>query len=73
MSNRHAIVAQGYDPDPPRCFTCVYFQRRFNRRPSMPHKTVERCTFGDFTVTHRGVCDEWHGRDGSRIAAPEAP
>lgn len=61
-------LQQGYDGDPPRCFTCVYFQRKFQHRPAMPNPTVERCTFGDFPVTHKAVCDEWHSREGEVIA-----
>lgn len=59
---------QGYDRDPPRCFTCVYFQQRFQRRPAMPHAAIERCTFGDFPTTHKAVCDEWHSREGEVVA-----
>lgn len=61
---------QDYDPDPPRCFSCVYFQRKFQRRPAMPHKPIDRCTFGNFPTNYNAVCNEWHGRDGARIDAP---
>jgi hypothetical protein len=58
---------QGYDPDPPRCFTCVYCRRNRNKCPCMPHSDVLMCTFGNFKINPAGLCDKWHGRDGTKL------
>lgn len=34
-------IRQGYDEDPPRCFTCVYFKRE-PARPSVTRKVIGR-------------------------------
>ena len=84
---------QDYDPNPPRCFTCVYFrhekprcyvERKIRLRSGKvktimcrnPKKErasnfVTRCTFGNFEVTGKGVCNEWRNRDGERIQGHE--
>ena len=81
---------QDYDPDPPRCETCVYWtygpqdkylERQVKGRSGKVrtvrfkqriHPTrnprVDRCTFGNFKVSRYGVCNEWHSRQGERIA-----
>lgn len=64
---------QGYDPDPPRCGTCVYYTLGSHRERSLERKRgrsadhLQRCTFGDFRTTYKGVCDEWRNRDGERL------
>lgn len=74
---------QDYDPDPPRCFLCVYFKRELakkygeriiNGRPTRVrlnatpyNKTVTRCTFGNFEVSPAGICNEWRGRNGETL------
>lgn len=86
--SRDPKAEQDYDPNPPRCYECVYFSRRpvkdFTERTvttrkgtkkvvkvpvrrSRANPVVERCTFGNFEVTGRGVCNEWRNRNGERI------
>ena len=38
-----------------------------NRRRKV-NPIVDKCTYGDFQVKPGGVCREWHGRDGSKLA-----
>lgn len=89
MSNaERAKRQQDYDPNPPRCFSCIYFRRaplkQFVQRTVtsrsgkkrtvlVPLKkgrvnpVIETCTFGNFEVVGRGVCDEWRNRAGERL------
>lgn len=58
--------AQEYDNDPPRCFTCVYFSRgreATNKRA----KTIDKCTFGNFPVSYKGLCNEWRNHSGEQL------
>ena len=43
------LIAQGYDKDPPRCFTCVYFRRE----PHTLYKTTTRTTRRGKVVTSK--------------------
>ncbi|MFT3806062.1 hypothetical protein [Arenimonas sp.] len=64
---------QDFDPDPPRCGTCLYFsqgpakQRREAAKRGRGIEHLQRCTFGNFRVTYKGVCDEWRNRQGDKI------
>lgn len=64
---------QDYDPDPPRCGTCLYFtlgswsQRAIEAKKGRGIEHLQRCTFGNFHTTVRGVCDEWRTRAGERL------
>lgn len=40
---------------------------RIKAHPSR-NPLVDRCTFGNFLVKSAGVCNEWHSREGERIA-----
>lgn len=85
-------IEQDYDPNPPRCYECVYFSRKpvkeyvertvktrkgrlktvhVQARRSRHNPVIERCTFGNFEVTGKGVCNEWHSRQGERIKSDE--
>lgn len=65
---------QGYDPEPPRCGTCLFFtlgtwsQRAIEAKKGRGIEHLQRCTFGNFHTTTRAVCDEWRNKDGERIA-----
>lgn len=65
---------QDYDPDPPRCGTCLFFtlgtwsQRANEAKKGRGIEHLQRCTFGDFRTTTRAVCDEWRNKAGERIA-----
>ena len=68
-----ARVAQAFDADPPRCFTCVYYHRgpinpvRKLLRGEKGPASIEMCKFGNFPVTYHAVCDEWRNRAGEHI------
>ncbi len=68
---------QDYDPDPPRCGTCLYFtlgtwsRRKEEARKGRGIEHLQRCTFGDFHTTPRAVCDEWRNKEGERIENDE--
>lgn len=68
---------QGYDPDPPRCCTCVYFTRGTNsertilKKKGIDPSAAERCVFGDFRTTPSALCDEWRNRAGDRLQKPD--
>jgi hypothetical protein len=67
-----AKAEQDFDPDPPRCGTCLYFcrggkQARLEARNGRGVDHLKRCTFGNFRTTERGVCDSWHNSQGETI------
>lgn len=68
-----AMHEQGFDPDPPRCGTCVYYTRgsaalrRLEAKRGRGISHLQRCTFGNFLTTYLAVCDEWHSRHGEKI------
>lgn len=71
-----AKAAQGYDPDAPRCGTCIYFtlgshkRRREEARKGRGIDHLQRCTFGNFRTSTKGLCDEWRTKDGERLEVP---
>jgi hypothetical protein len=92
VNTEEAKAQQDYDPNPPRCFECVYYQRKLRkeyeerqgitrrgkpivRKVQLPRNRanpmIERCTFGNFEVTGKGVCNEWRNRNGERIQSDE--
>jgi hypothetical protein len=50
---------------------CVHLVRVPVRKRMGPAAMIERCTFGNFEVSARGVCDEWRDRNGERIVNPK--
>lgn len=70
-------VAQGYDPDTPRCGTCIYFtlgphkRRREESRKGRGIDHLQRCKFGDFRTSPKGLCNEWRTKDGERLQVAE--
>lgn len=65
---------QDYDPDPPRCGTCLYFtlgpwsKRAIEAKKGRGIEHLQRCTFGDFHTQAKAVCDEWRDKSGERLA-----
>lgn len=59
-----AMREQGFDPDPPRCGTCVYYtqgsasQRRLKAKRGRGISHLQRCIFRSFLTTYLAVCDE---------------
>lgn len=80
---RNAKTAQGYDANTPRCDTCVHRQPAGFGRPDQLDPTTgvagplwqpyvpARCLIGDFPVQPVGLCDDWEGRDGSKLEVDE--
>lgn len=60
-------IQQGYDPHPPICHECVYFKRTFEKKRGHANKAIDRCTFGNFPVSWRAVCDEWRTKHGEHL------
>lgn len=66
-------VEQDYDPDPPRCGTCLYFtlgswsQRAVEAKKGRGIEHLQRCTFGNFHTTNLGLCNEWRNKAGERL------
>ncbi len=76
MSNKKARrkkARQGYEPSPPACANCTHYAPPQQGVPAGPHRPVAIpyrgpvCTFGNFTVKARGICDVWQGQDGETL------
>ena len=62
--HRQARIDVSYDPNVPRCDTCVHFlQKTKAKRP----QAVDKCRLHGFPVRAVAVCDTWFGRDGSTL------
>ena len=68
---------QAYDPDPPRCRTCIYYARGPARNRSYSNKGIrkeeEHCSFGNFKTQYFAVCDEWRSKAGETVARLDQP
>lgn len=68
---------QTFDPDTPRCGTCVYYtrgtdsMRRTEAKKGWGIDHLQRCTFGNFYTTNLGLCDEWRNKAGERITGED--
>lgn len=63
---------QDYDGSTPRCGTCVYYRQESHSKRKLArrkgHAPTFYCTFGNFPTTYVGLCNEWHSRDGEKLA-----
>jgi hypothetical protein len=62
-----SLKSLNYDGNPPRCGSCT---KRFMQRSTRPDGKKMRqlmCALAQKPVHARGVCDSWHGFDGSTL------
>lgn len=58
-------LAQDYDPNPPRCSTCIMYQ------PQQYGGFSPTCTLGKFAVYSYALCNKWTDKYGNTIDRPE--
>jgi len=68
---------QGFDPDTPRCGTCIYYaqgsaaMRRLDIKRGRGIGHLQRCTFGNFHTTNLGLCNEWRNKAGECLGGSD--
>lgn len=57
----------GYDPDPPRCATCIHKRTERIGPKNQPQQILMYCRPGNYSVKSHAICDNWKGKDGSTL------